>query len=34
MGNRSSSQKTRDALGWNPTEIGLLADMEKNYFSS
>ncbi|HEY1720728.1 MAG TPA: SDR family oxidoreductase [Magnetospirillaceae bacterium] len=33
MGNRSSSQKTRDALGWKPTEIGLVEDMEAHYFA-
>jgi len=27
--NRASSQKTRDALGWQPREIGLLADLDR-----
>jgi nucleoside-diphosphate-sugar epimerase len=32
MGNPASSQRTRDRLGWQPTEPGLLQDMEANYF--
>lgn len=31
--NRASSQQTRDALGWNPTQPGLLADLDRpDYF--
>ena len=30
----ASSNKTRELLGWQPTHIGLIADMEKNYFES
>lgn len=30
--NATSSEKTQKELGWTPTQIGLLADMEANYF--
>lgn len=30
--NPTSSEKTRKELGWEPKEMGLLEDMEKNYF--
>lgn len=30
--NPTSSEKTRKELGWTPTEIGLVEDIEKNYF--
>lgn len=30
--NPVSSEKTRKELGWEPKQIGLLADMEENYF--
>ena len=30
--NPTSSEKTRKELGWQPTQPGLLADMEANYF--
>ena len=33
MDNHVSSEKTQKELGWHPTQIGLLADMEANYFS-
>lgn len=33
MDNPVSSEKTRKELGWEPTQPGLLADMEANYFS-
>lgn len=29
----TSSEKTQRDLGWKPSQIGLLADMEENYFS-
>lgn len=29
---RASSRKTQEELGWKPTQLGLLADMEQNYF--
>ncbi|EXJ90950.1 hypothetical protein A1O1_04057 [Capronia coronata CBS 617.96] len=29
----TSSEKTQRELGWKPSQIGLLADMEANYFS-
>ncbi|KAJ9615512.1 hypothetical protein H2200_001587 [Cladophialophora chaetospira] len=29
---RTSSEMTRKELGWEPTEIGLLEDIEQNYF--
>jgi hypothetical protein len=33
--NPSSSEKTRRAYGWQPTQPGLLADLEQgSYFSS
>jgi len=33
--NRASSQKTREALGWEPKEIGLIADLDRpRYFES
>ncbi len=28
----ASSQQTKDELGWQPKETGLIADMEQNYF--
>ncbi|CAF9925068.1 hypothetical protein IMSHALPRED_006367 [Imshaugia aleurites] len=31
--NPTSSEKTQKELGWHPTQPGLLADMEANYFS-
>ena len=31
--NPSSNDKTRKELGWEPTKLGLLADMEANYFN-
>jgi nucleoside-diphosphate-sugar epimerase len=31
---QASSQLTQQRLGWQPTHIGLLADMEANYFGS
>jgi nucleoside-diphosphate-sugar epimerase len=34
MGVRSTSQRTRDRLGWQPTQTGLLADMEAHYFNA
>ena len=33
MDNPTSSEKTQQELGWHPTQPGLLADMEANYFS-
>jgi nucleoside-diphosphate-sugar epimerase len=30
--NPTSSEKTQKELGWHPTQIGLLADLEANYF--
>jgi nucleoside-diphosphate-sugar epimerase len=30
----ASSAKTRQTLGWNPTEPGLLADLNASYFPS
>lgn len=30
----ASSTKTREQLGWQPTHIGLLEDLDKNYFES
>ncbi|MCJ1471403.1 hypothetical protein MMC13_000042 [Lambiella insularis] len=33
MDNPTSSEKTQRELGWHPTQPGLLADMEANYFS-
>ncbi|MCJ1236893.1 hypothetical protein MMC14_004875 [Varicellaria rhodocarpa] len=33
MDNPVSSEKTQKELGWHPTKIGLLVDMEANYFS-
>ena len=33
MDNPTSSEKTQKELDWHPTEVGLLADMEANYFS-
>lgn len=33
MDNPTSSDKTQKELGWHPTGPGLLADLEKNYFS-
>lgn len=33
MDGPTSSEKTRKELGWRPTQLGLLADMEANYFS-
>ncbi|WP_343693565.1 SDR family oxidoreductase [Chitinophaga sp.] len=32
MDQPSSSKWTRERLGWQPTEVGLIADMELNYF--
>jgi nucleoside-diphosphate-sugar epimerase len=32
MGNLSSSQRTRDELGWQPKEIGLIADIDQPYY--
>ena len=32
MGNRASSQKTREALGWTPTGPGLIADLDQPYY--
>lgn len=29
----TSSEQTQKALGWKPSQVGLLADMEENYFS-
>ena len=31
--NPTLSEKTRKELGWEPSQLGLLADMEANYFS-
>jgi hypothetical protein len=28
----ATSHKTQEQLGWKPRQIGLLEDMEKNYF--
>ena len=33
MDNPTSSEKTKKELAWHPAQIGLLADMEANYFS-
>ena len=33
LDNPTSSAKTQKDLGWHPTRIGLLADLEENYFS-
>lgn len=33
MDTPTSSEKTQRELGWKPSQIGLLADMEANYFS-
>lgn len=33
LDNPTSSEKTRAELGWTPTQPGLLADMEANYFA-
>lgn len=33
MDNPTSSEKTQKELGWHPTQIGLLADLDANYFS-
>ena len=33
LDNPTSSEKTQSELGWHPTQPGLLADMEANYFS-
>ena len=33
MDNPTSSEKTQKELGWHPSQPGLLADMEANYFS-
>lgn len=33
MDNPTSSEKTRKELGWEPTRLGLLADIEENYFN-
>ncbi|EED18608.1 NAD dependent epimerase/dehydratase, putative [Talaromyces stipitatus ATCC 10500] len=30
--NPTSSEKTQKTLGWTPTQIGLIADLEQNYF--
>lgn len=30
--NPTSSEKTQKALGWTPTHMGLIADIEQNYF--
>lgn len=30
--NPTSSEQTRKALGWTPEQIGLVEDIEKNYF--
>ncbi|CAD6564334.1 MAG: hypothetical protein ASARMPRED_004381 [Alectoria sarmentosa] len=32
MDNPTSSEKTQKELGWHPTQTGLLADMDANYF--
>jgi hypothetical protein len=32
MDNPTSSEKTRKELGWDIKEIGLLEDLEANYF--
>ena len=32
MDTRTSSEKTQRELGWKPSHLGLLEDMEKNYF--
>jgi nucleoside-diphosphate-sugar epimerase len=32
MGNIASSQRTRDELGWQPKEIGLVADIDHAYY--
>lgn len=34
MDNPTSSEKTQKELGWKPTGLGLLEDLEANYFSS
>jgi nucleoside-diphosphate-sugar epimerase len=34
MDSHGSSAKTRAALGWQPTEIGLLEDMAAHYFAN
>lgn len=35
MGNHASSQKTRNQLGWQPTQPGLLADLDRpSYFEA
>ena len=33
MDNPTSSEKTQKELGWHPTQPGLVADLEANYFS-
>ena len=33
LDNPTSSEKTQKELGWHPTGLGLLADLEANYFS-
>jgi hypothetical protein len=33
MDTPTSSEKTQRELGWKPSQIDLLADMEANYFS-
>ena len=32
LDNPTSSEKTQKELGWHPTQLGLLADIEENYF--
>jgi nucleoside-diphosphate-sugar epimerase len=32
MGNIASSQRTREVLGWKPTQIGLIADIDNAYY--
>lgn len=33
LDNPTSSEKTQKELGWHPTQLGLVADIEENYFS-